>query len=341
VLGGTRRPIAPLLLTLVLATTGCSSPNETNSAAPEGSRGPAAATPAPGSSLAIALDKLDPNSRALAGLIDTDEIVDARLDTGDPVNVLRDVRAGGGTAHLVSDTIVLTRAPFSVVLAALGRIDVGGGSIAEDLSAKRRIAAAPPSVAVPSSGTPYVEGDFRVDGAAISIPAFRLEPMIGALRGSIVTFDGRPYASLSFDGGCQPDACRLTAMGLIDGAAPQTPDFWVVRAAAVNNWLPTGDPRDRELRAIPRSLQRAAEWIARSEPAVAKRIATYSLISGFGWTPGDPVLIRIEYVRDCPAAVAPVGSRLADDMVCRDTLGVLVDVRAGAVVDVVEAKGRV
>jgi hypothetical protein len=186
-----------------------------------------------------------------------------------------------------------------------------------------------------------VDGAFRVDGAAVSIPAFRLEPMIGALRGSIVTFDGRPYASLSVDGGCQPDSCDLTAMGLVEGAAPQTPDFWVVHAAAVNNWLPTGDPRDRELRAIPRSLQRAAEWIARSEPAVAKRIATYSLISGFGWTPGDPVLIRIEYVRDCPAAVAPVGSRLADDMVCRDTLGVLVDVRAGAVVDVVEAKGRV
>src|SRR4029078_7556617 len=105
---------------------------------------------------------------------------------GDPVNVLRDVRAGGGTAHLVSDTIVLTRAPFSVVLAALGRIDVGGGSIAEDLSAKRRIAAAPPSVAVPSSGTPYVEGDFRVEGAALTITAFRLAPMIRGVRGGVI-----------------------------------------------------------------------------------------------------------------------------------------------------------
>jgi hypothetical protein len=274
----------------------------------------------------------------LAGLIDTDEIVDARLDTGDPVNVLRDVRAGGGTAHLVSDTIVLTRAPFSVVLAALARIDVGSGSIAEDLSAKRRIAGALPTVDVPSSGTPYLEGGFRVDGAAVSIPAFRLEPMLGALRTSIVTFDGRPYTSLSVDGGCRPDECDLTAMGLVEGAAPQTPDVWVVRAAAVTGWVPTGAARDRELRAIPRSLQRAAEWIARSEPTVAKRIATYSLIGGFAWQPGDPVLIRIDYQRDCPAAVGPAGVSVAEDMVCRDTLGVLVDVRAGAVVDIVETK---
>jgi hypothetical protein len=333
------RPPACLLLALAVLAAGCGSPDETRSAAPDGSRQPPAATPAPGSSLAIALDKLDPNSRILAGLIDTDEIVDARLDTGDPVNVLRDVRAGGGTAHLVSDTIVLTRAPFSVVLAALGRIDVGSGSIAEDLSAKRRIAGAAPKLDVPSSGVPYAEGDFRVDGAAVSIPAFRLEPMIGALRGSIATFDGRPYASLAVDGGCQPDTCRLTAMGLVDGAVPQTPDVWVVRAAAVNNWLPTGDARDRDLRAIPRSLQRAAEWIARSELAVAKRIATYTFIAGFAWQPGDPVLIRIDYQRECPAAVGPAGARLADDMVCRDTLGVLVDVRAGTVVDVVETKG--
>ena len=276
----------------------------------------------------------------MAGLLDTDEIVDARLDTGDPVNVLRDVRAGGGTAHLVSDTIVLTRAPFSTVLAALGRIDVGSGSVAEDLSAKRRIAAASPAVTVPSSGTPYMDAELRADVAAVTIPAFRLEPMIGAMRASIVTFDGRPYARLSVDGGCQPDSCRLTAMGLVDGAVPRTPDVWVVRAAAVNNWLPTGDPDGRDLRAIPRSLQRAAEWIARSEPAVAKRIATYSLISGFAWMPGDPVLIRIDYERECPAAVAPAGVGLADDMICRDTLGVLVDVRAGAVVDVVETKGR-
>ena len=335
----TSRRVACLLL--AVAAAGCGSPDETRSATPDGSRAPAAATPAPGSSLAIALDKLDPNSRALAGLIDTDEIVDARLDTGDPVNVLRDVRGGGGTAHLVSDTIVLTRAPFSVVLAALGRIDVGSGSIAEDLSAKRRVAGARPTVDVPSSGTPYVEGGFRVDGAAVSIPAFRLQPMLGALRASIVTFDGRPYASLSVDGGCQPDSCRLTAMGLVDGAVPRTPDVLVVRAAAANNWLPTSDARDRDLRAIPRSLQRAAEWIARAEPAVAKRIAMYSMIDGFAWQPGDPVLIRIDYQRECPAAVGPAGATLADDMVCRDTLGVLVDVRAGTVVDVVETKGGV
>lgn len=333
-------PAACLFLALAAATAGCGSADPTSTAAPDGSRAPAVATPAPGSSLAIALDKLDSNSRVLAGLIDPDEIVDARLDTGDPVNVLRDVRAGGGTAHLVSDTIVLTRAPFSVVLAALARIDVGSGSIAEDVSAKRRIAAAPPSVDLPSSGTPYVGAGLRADGAAVSIPAFRLEPMIGALRASIVTFDGRPYASLSVDGGCQPDACDLTAMGLVEGAAPQTPDVWVVRSAAVNGWIPTSNARERELRAIPRPLQRAAEWIARSEPAVAKRIATYSLIAGFAWQPGDPILVRIEYQRDCPAAVGPAGVRVAEDMVCRDTLGVLVDVRAGAVVDVAETKGQ-
>jgi hypothetical protein len=193
---------------------------------------------------------------------------------------------------------------------------------------------------VPSSGAPYMEAGLRADAATVSIPAFRLEPLITALRGSIVTFDGRPYESLSVNGRCQPDACDLTTMGLVEGAAPLTPDVWVVRSAAVNGWIPTSSARERELRAIPRQLQRAAEWIARSEPAVAKRIATYSLIAGFAWQPGDPVLVRIEYQRDCPAAVGPAGVRVAEDMVCRDTLGVLVDVRAGAVVDVAETKGQ-
>jgi hypothetical protein len=332
------RPIACLLLAVTVAA-GCGSPDETSTATPTDSPAPVA-TPVPGSSLAIALDKLDPSSRTLAGLIDADEIVDARIDTGDPVNVLRDVRAGGGTAHLVSDTIVLTRAPFDVVLAALARLDVGGGSIAEDVSATRRIAAERPSVDVPSSGTPYREVGIRVELGSVTIPAFRLEPMVAALRAGIVTFDGRPYLSLTIDGSCGRDTCDLNAMGLVSGASPQTPDVWTVRSAAVNGWIPTSDVRDRELRSIPRRLERAAEWIARSDPAIARRIATYVVIAGFSWQPGDPNLIRIDYQRDCAAAVRPVGASLAEDMVCRDTLSVLVDVRAGAVVDVVETKGQ-
>ena len=333
------RPVTRLLLAVVVAG-GCGSLDQTSPATPGGFRELPAPTPAPGSSLAIALDKLDPSSRALADLIDPDEIVDARIDTGDAVNVLGDVRAGGGTAHLVSDTIVLTRAPFEVVVAALTRIDVASGSIAEDLRAGRHLPAALPDVSVGGSGNPYADMNLALDVGvdAVAIPPVRLQPMLAALRGGIQTFDGRPYRALAFDGTCGPESCDLTATGSVESASPDATDVWAVHAAAVNGWVPTAGPGDRQLFAIPRRVARAAEWIARSQPELARRIATYDRIGGFAWEPGDPILIRIDYQRACPGGAAPAGAGLASDKVCLDTLDVVVDVRSGAVVDIVERK---
>ena len=322
----------PLLLLTLLASCGTQPTPDGNAASVAPGSSPAA-TAEPGSSLSIALSKLDPASRALAGLIEPGEMVDARIDTGNPVDVIRAVRAGGGTANLVSDTIVLLTAPFDVVVANLARIDVASGSLAEDLTAMRRIAAQPPAAQSSNSGNPYAGTDIAVPADAVAIPPILLRPMLAALRDGIVTFDGRPYPRMSFDGGCGADSCDLTATGFVDGASPDATDWWAVHAAAVNGWLPTSGAGDRQLRGIPRPLARAAEWIARSDPAVANEIASYDRLASIAWQPGQPILIRIDYQRDCAAARAP-GAVVAEDGVCLDNLEVLVDVATARVVDV-------
>ena len=322
----------PLLLLTLLAGCGTQPTPDGNAASVAPGSSPAA-TAEPGSSLSIALSKLDPASRALAGLIEPGEMVDARIDTGNPVDVIRAVRAGGGTANLVSDTIVLLTAPFDVVVANLARIDVASGSLAEDLTAMRRIAARRRVAQASNSGNPYAGTDIAVPADAVAIPPILLQPMLAALRDGIVTFDGRPYPRMSFDGGCGADSCDLTATGFVDGASPDATDWWAVHAAAVNGWLPTSGPGDRQLRGIPRPLARAAEWIARSDPAVANEIASYDRLASIAWQPGQPILIRIDYQRDCAAARAP-GAVVAEDGVCLDNLEVLVDVATARVVDV-------
>ena len=78
---------------------------------------------------------------------------------------------------------------------------------------------------------------------------------------------------------------------------------------------------------------RAAEWVARSDPAVGSKIATYDRIAAITWQPGEPIRIRIDYQRDCVAARA-AGAVVAEQGVCLDNLAVVIDVSTGSVVDV-------
>src|SRR4029079_9860745 len=90
--------------------------------------------------------------------------------------------------------------------------------------------------------------------------------------------------------------------------------------------------------AVPGPLARAAEWIARTDPPTARRIARYSSIASIRWDPAAPGVIELTYFAQCTQAGldAPPGTRLAEDGVCIDSLRVVVDVGTGRALEAVE-----
>ena len=97
---------------------------------------------------------------------------------------------------------------------------------------------------------------------------------------------------------------------------------------------PAGRPRlDHSVpleRRVPRSLARAAEWIARHDVDAAardRRLRHVSVTrSGIPATPG---LIGLVYSRACAGGVLPTGRRIAATGDCFDALTIVVDLGRG------------
>jgi hypothetical protein len=283
--------------------------------------------------------KLDVESRNLVALIEPGEFLEATIQTGAPAEIVAAARHGGGGGAVLDLGIAFVTADRDLVLGLLTRPDVQSAVLGEDLRATRPIAAARPAVAVPSSGMPYAGLPIPTDLSTVDIPPVPLAALLRTLGGTIVTIDGMPYASLIVGGFCQPESCDLSATGRV-AKAGDVFDGWHVHTRQETGWVPFVGPGDRELGGIPRRLARAAEWIARSDPDTARRIATYSVIAESTWDPASPGTIVLRYRRECLGGSIGFGRELAATGVCVDHLVITVDLATDTIVNtVVEAGG--
>jgi hypothetical protein len=283
---------------------------------------------------------LDAESRDLVPLIEAGEQVEAEIQTGNEEAIVAEAVRRGGRGEVRGPGSVSVTADLSTVLALVARDDVGFAAIREDLRAMRVVSPRRPTLdAVPRPGSPYDDAPVPVDTVSGDVPPGRLVPLLRGLGRAIVTFDGRPYLTLSVQGTCASETCNLSATGRIAGSGDVF-DGWSLQGGVATGWQPVAGTEDRELNAIPRRFVRAAEWFARADERATARIAQYSSISEVRWEPATPGLVSIRYERGCAGAVGLPDTRRAATGVCLDFMVVVVDLTSGQVVSVTESIDR-
>jgi hypothetical protein len=280
---------------------------------------------------------LDDESRDLVPLIQAGELVEATIQSGNEGAIVAEAVRRGGRGEVLGPNSVSVTADLATVLALVARDDVAFAAIREDLRAMRVVSERQPTLGqVPHPGSPYDANPVPVDAVRGDVPPDRLVPLLRGLGRAIVTFDGRPYASLSVHGTCGSETCVLSATGRIAGSGDVF-DGWSLQAGVGSGWRPVAGTEDRELSAIPRRFVRAAEWFARADERAAARIAQYTTIGQVRWDPATPGLIAIRYQRGCLGGVGFPGTRVAATGVCLRFLVVVVDLTTGQVVSVTES----
>ena len=336
----TWRLAALVVVTIVAAACGEATP--TLAPSPHGEPATTLAAASPRQAVPAGLDEkwLDAESRDLAPLIEAGELVEATIQTGNEEAIVEEAIRRGGRGEVLGPNSVSVTADVATVLALVARDDVGFAALREDLRALRVVSPRQPILdAVPRPGSPYDAAPVPVDAVSGDVPPDRLVPLLGGLGRAIVTFDGRPYASLSVHGTCGSETCVLSATGRIAGSGDVF-DGWSLQAGVGSGWQPIAGTEDRQLNAIPRGFVRAAEWLARADERAAARIAQYTSISDVRWDPATPGLVAIRYQRDCLGAVGLLGTRIAATGVCLGFLVVMVDLTTGQVVSVRESIDR-
>ena len=342
---------AAALFAIALLATGCiaePTPDLAPSARPGTSIGIATAgptgSPAPAPSATDAspdpvLAKLDDASRELLGVIEPGELVQATIQTVDPVDLVAQAQRRHGRGEVLAPDAAFILAERDAIVALLRDPGVNGANLEEVFDADRLIASERPVVVIPTPGSPYA-GRPLPDGPGLAeLPDERRAPLLAALGNAIVTIDGQPYREMALSAVCQPDPemCWVSATGRI-GATGDVFDGWTVESHANRGWLPILNRSGSQLGAIPRPLARAAEWIARMDRPTAKQIASYTSIASIRWEPLAPGVIDIVYQAQCTLArlVGPPGTKVAEDGVCIDALRVRVDVATGRVLETAE-----
>ena len=283
---------------------------------------------------------LDDESRDLVPLIEAGELVDATIQSSNEGALVAEAVRRGGRGEVLGPNSVSVTAELAIILALVARDDVAFAAIREDLRAMRVVSPRRPTFGkMPLPGSPYDAAPVPVDAVSGDVPPDRIVPLLRGLGRAIVTFDGRPYASLSVHGTCGSETCVLSATGRIAGSGDVF-DGWSLQAGIGSGWQPVPGTEDRELSAIPRSFVRAAEWFARADERTAAHIARYTTISHVRWDPATPGRIAIRYQRDCMGSVGLPGRRMAATGVCLGFLVVVVDLATGQVVSAVESIDR-
>jgi hypothetical protein len=97
-----------------------------------------------------------------------------------------------------------------------------------------------------------------------------------------------------------------------------------------------GEPRiaSSGFQSVPRERARAAEWIARQDPAAKAAIDDYDTCCGSTWDPARPGVVSMGWTRPCAASVGPAGYELAATGDCFDSLEVVVDVGRALVLSI-------
>lgn len=299
--------------------------------------GPVALDPA-AAEAAIA-EVLDPGSRELLGMIAPEETIEATIDLANPRAAAAAATAAGLSGQLVSIETVLVSGPRNDVVVFAAGARATRIVIAEDHRPDRWLPTEAPSPAIPVPGWPYRIVPLGVDRSGLLMDDDVANLLLAELARTIVTVDGQPYRRLTVSGECdsgQPPDCLLRASGVSLGAGGRADDYDVVSSKTT-----AGNPRlDSSLhQSLPRDLRRAAEWIARHDPAASVEISAETDCCFASWDPVRPGLITITWLRPCAAAVAQPGALVADTGSCFDSLAIAVDVRRGVVVSIRRADG--
>ena len=281
------------------------------------------------------LAKLDRQSRFVVAVIEPGEDVDSILEATHLADLVADGRARGLAVTPIGTSAAEIHGRRDDILSVVARPEVTSANLTESLDAGRWISPDRPAVSVPTPGSPYL-GKAETVPSATAVSPERLLPLLAALGDAVTTIDGRPYEEFLVDAACQPDLCTVDASGHVAGSA-DVYDLWGYASYEARGWRVEPIGNAEVLGGVPRGLARAAEWIARHDPPTARQIAQYASIGSIRWLADRRGVIEIDYVITCTASgpVAPAGTRLASDMVCINTLRVLVDVGTGQVVDVV------
>ncbi len=224
--------------------------------------------------------------------------------------------------------------PVGAVIALVETAPVTAVTVQDPMEAMRPIPDQRPVVDVPKPARPYLAIGFAGDLGKVVIASPQREAMLSSLAETIRSIDGQPYARLELEGSCGTDktgaSCGLIAIGFASGSVGRE-DEWSLRGREGNGWR--GVVESVRTTSVPRPLLRAAEWVARSDPATLAQIRTYTECCSVSWDPERPGRITIVYSRLCLNADLP-GRDLAETGECRDELAITVDLRAGMVVSI-------
>lgn len=286
---------------------------------------------------------LDPASRDLLGQVDPTESIEATITTPHTTDLTALARSRGFIAEDVSNDQVLVVGPMPLVIALIDAVHPVLVVLTDDTRAERPLPAVQPVVSIPAPGTPYADHLLQIDLTAVVIPPERQNPMLRRLASLIVTIDGQPYDRLVANGECDPSTgpgCDLRVSGFVRGAGHGSDDV-TIRADRSTSWIPQLVDTT-QLSSVPRPLIRAAEWIARHDPAAAAAIHGYTSCCGATWFPAQPGIIQLTYVRRCLEGAASAGVDLARaggdvaDTGCEQGMLIRVDLRDGSVVAIDE-----
>jgi hypothetical protein len=317
-----------MALMLSIVAAGCGS-----APAPTPVEAPGATTDAAAAEARLAA-VIDPGSRDLLAWVGPEETVEATLDVADPKQVAADATARGFSAEAFSPESVLVIGQRDDVLLFAAGVRLTRVVIAEDHRPDRWLPAEIPKVDVPLPGFPYLAAELPIDPSALRMSDDHRVALLGVLARSIRTIDGRPYDRLSVEGDCDPGtvvACIVRSTGATPGAGPRSDELVVVSNAET-----AGEPRFDcgNYGSVPRTLGRAAEWIARHDQAGVAAIAEFDACCSFGWEPARPGLISVGWSRPCVAAALPPDRLLASTGDCFDRLEIAVDVGRGTIVSI-------
>jgi hypothetical protein len=268
------------------------------------------------------------------------EAIEATIDVDHAAAVAALATARGLTARIVNAGTVLVVGPRDDVVVFAAGVAPRHVELADDHRADRWLPDAIPAATPTVAGAPYVVGPMPVDRGGLRMTDEQQGDFLGVLARTIKTIDGRPYGRLSVDGECEPDGlhpvCQLRASGVGTGAAGRADTYLVLSDGST-----AGRPQldSVTLESVPRELIRAAEWIARHDPAALRAIAEFDTCCYASWEPGRPGVLTIGWTKPCDGSVVPAGRPIAETGDCTNLVWIVVDVGQG-VVDSIERPPR-
>ena len=281
---------------------------------------------------------LKSRSRDLLPLIAADETIEATLEVTEPQRVAALAVGQGLSATAVSAESVLVTGPRNNVVIFAAGVRATNVVVTEDHRVDRWLPADVPSIQIPLAGRPYVVAPLIVDRSELQMNENLQPALLSELARTIETIDGRPYDRIHVYGECsgRPPSCYLSAQGSQGSTGGREDQYLVISDGSTGN-RPRLDSAIRE--AVPRSLARAAEWIARHDAKGAAAIAAYDTCCSAQWDPGHPGRIGLVYSRNCQAAVLPAGRELAATGDCIDNLTIVVDLGSATIVSITPRSG--